>query len=250
MKKTFVLSCALLAVLAAAGCNMRMRDSFAPAEQMSYAPSDDGYVGYVNDFTGTDTHHFKTGDRSFVMRGTPPLSGVVEPWYNWNDISNVGSKAVSFNDCGKCNLAMGAEAEVMTRNLRGHTVTMSLCYYGVPGKTAPLCFAGDTAKLGEDIKDWKKMSVSVPFEQFRGIPYRHARIHFDIDRGNEPGRNEKIGKAGFEGVLWADDFRFTLAERAGTGAYNVKRSGALWPDDYKGWGNAGRPREGLQAWKP
>ena len=250
MKNSFLLSAALLVAVTVTGCNVKMRDSFAPSEQMSYAPNDPGYTKYVNDFTGTDTHVFKTGDRSFTMRGTPPLKGVIEPWYNWNDISNVGSHAVSFNDCGKCNLAMGAEADVMTRNLRGHTVTLSLCYYDVPGKKEPVCYAGDTAKLGEDIKDWKKMSVSVPFDQFRTIAYKQARIHLDVDRGNEPPRNEKFGKAGFEGTIWADNFRFMLAEQNGSEKYNVKLSGALWPDDYNGWQDDGKPRDPLQGWKP
>jgi len=224
------------------------RDYPMPVEQMSYAPSDPNYVRYVNERTGTDTHHFKTGDRSFVMRGTPPLSGVIEPWYDWNDMGNVTEKAVSFNDCGKCNLAMGAETEITTQNLKGHTVSLELCYY--KGKEAPMCFKGDTVTLERDIKEWKKLSVTVPFEKFRTIAYNHARLRLSVDRGPQPETHERVGKAGFEGVIWADNFRFLLAEQNGTDSYNVKLSGALWPDDYSGWETGmGKPVEPLQAWK-
>lgn len=225
------------------------RDYPMPVEHMSYAPNDPHYVRYVNTRTGTDTHHFKSGERSFVMRGTPPLSGVIEPWYDWNDIGNVGSKAVSFNDCGKCNLAMGAEMEITTQNLQGHTVTLELCYY-TKGKELPQCFKGDTVPLQQDIKEWKKLSVSVPFEQFRTIAYNNARMRLSVDRGPQPEGHERFGKAGFEGVIWADNFRYLLAEQNGTDSYNVKLSGALWPDDYSGWETGmGKPIEPLQAWK-
>ena len=227
------------------------RDYPLPVEQMSYAPNDPQYVRYVNGFTGTDTHTFKTGDRSFVMRGTPPLSGIIEPWYDWNDMGNVGSAAVSFNDCGKCNLAMGAEAEIKTENLSGHTVSLEICYYKTKKIENPTCFKGDTLVLGSDVKDWKKMSVTVPFEKFRTIAYKNARMRLSVDDGHQNPHMHVTGKAGYEGVIWADSFRFQLAEQNGTDAYNVKLSGALWPDDYNGWDTGmGKPREGLQAWKP
>ncbi len=226
------------------------RDMPLPVEQTSYAPANPQYVGYVNDFTGTDTHTFKSGDRSFVLRGTPPLQGDIEPWYDWNDMGNVTSKAVSFNDCGKCNRAMGAETEIMTRNLKGHTVSLEICYFKGKKET-PTCFKGDSLPLMADVKEWKKLSVTVPFDKFRTVAYNIARLRIAVDRGNENIRNERVGKAGFEGVIWADNFRFLLAEQNGTEAYNVKLSGALWPDDYAGWDTGmGKPREPLQAWTP
>lgn len=232
MKNSILLSAAAAALIAVSGCSAR--DGLAPVEQMSYAPNDPAYVHYVNAFTGTDTHHFKTGDRSFVMRGTPPLTGVIEPWYDWNDMGNVSHAAVPFDDCGKCALAMGAEAEIMTRNLAGHAVRLELCY-DVPKAKEPVCFAGEPLKLSQDLKEWKKISVTVPFETFRKLGYTEARIRLAVDRGSQPEGWERTGKAGFEGVVWADNFRFIQAEQGGTGEYNVRLSGALWPDDYDGW---------------
>lgn len=226
------------------------RDYPMPVEQTSYSPNDPNYVRYVNERMGTDTHTYKTGDRSYVMRGTPPLKGDIEPWYDWNDMGNVTTKPVSFNDCGKCDLAMGAEAVVKTQNLKWHTLSLEICYFKNKKDPAPQCFRGDTLPLKEDIKDWKKMSVTVPFEKFRTIAYRNARLRLLVDDGNIGERNKKFGKAGFEGVVWADEFRFLLAEQKGGDTYNVKLSGALWPDDYSGWETGmGKPIEPLQAWK-
>lgn len=219
-----------------------------PVEQMSYAPNDPAYVGYVNEFKGTDTHTFKTGDRSFVMRGTPPLQGVIDPWYDWNDMSIVHSKAVSFDDCGKCALAMGAETVIKTRNLKGHSVGLEICYYQAKDDAKPQCFKGDTLPLSEDVKDWKKLSVTVPFEAFRKLSYKIARLRLSVDGGQDPYHGDRIGRGGFEGVLWADDFHFTLAESDGAGSYKTRLSGALWPDDYSGWDTGwGRKAEPLQS---
>ena len=232
MKNSIMLSAALVAGIALGGCSAR--DNFAPVDHMSYAPNDAKYVRYVTGFTGTDTHKFKTGDRSFVMRGTPPLLGVIEPWYDWNDMGSVSHSAVAFDDCGKCTLAMGAEAMIATQNLAGHSVRLEICYE-VPGATEPACFAGEPLKLNEDAKDWKKLSVTAPFDKFRKIGYKTARIRLAVDRGSQPEQWERTGKTGFEGVIWADDFHFIQADQTGTDNYNVKLSGALWPDDYEGW---------------
>lgn len=266
MKKfsLFIVAAAVLAsTFALQGCGMsnnfsgplaaiaNRRDYPVPVQQMSYAPNDPAFVGYVGTRVGTDTHTFKTGDRSFVMRGTPPLKGVIDPWYDWNDMSEVHSKAVSFNDCGKCSLAMGAEAEIKTRNLKNHTVSLEICYYNSKKDHAPQCFRGDTLPLKEDVHEWKKLSVQVPFEKFRTIPIKNARIRLLVDDGTDNSARERVGKAGQEGVIWADNFRFMLAQQDGTSNYNVKLSGALWEDDYSGWETGmGKPRDPLQAWHP
>ncbi|MDE1151852.1 MAG: hypothetical protein PW788_04870 [Micavibrio sp.] len=238
MKKQLFQSLALAAILSTAACN----GEFMPAKGTTYAPHSESYVAYVNSFKGSDTHVFETGSRSFVMRGTPAFGGNIDPWYDWQDVSADKGRARSLATCGSCNLPMGGEADVLTRNLAGYSAHLDICY-DVPAK-APTCFKGAAMAIGADApaskngtgKDWKKLSVSVPEAEFRTLSFTKAHLRLVVD-----GAPTGYKGSASEGVIWADNFHYQLANVNKDGALETKASQPLWPDDYKGpvWQNNG-----------
>lgn len=205
-------------------------EQFAPSPNETYAPHSEGYVNYVNNFTGTDTHVFEKGDRSFVLRGTPPFAAMITPWYDWRDISAEANKTTAIGDCGSCGLPAGAEADVRSRNLAGYKVHLELCYMN--DAKAPVCFKGDPMAIeSNNAEAWKKLTVNVPLEDFKAQHFTRANMRLAVE-----GRPAVDNNTFSEGVIWADDFHYQVAEAdRKTGEITMKRSGALWPDDYSGW---------------
>ena len=224
-KNKLLLSLSAAALLGLSACH----GEFAPSENESYAPHSESYVRYVNNFTGTDTHVFEKGDRSFVLRGTPPFAAYISPWYDWRDVSAEANKTTSVGDCGSCGLPAGAEADVLTRNLAGYKAHLELCY--VTDAQNPACFKGDQISIDkQNPKDWQKLTVTVPMEDFRQQHFTKANMRIVVE--GKPAINNNTFS---EGVIWADDFHYQIAEAGKDGAITTKRSGALWLDDYSGW---------------
>jgi len=230
MKKQLLKTLALAAILSTAACN----GEFMPAKGTTYAPHSESYVAYVNSFKGADTHVFETGSRSFVMRGTPVFGGTIDPWYDWQDVSADKGRARSLETCNSCSLPMGGETDVMTRNLKGYSAHLDICY-DVP-KKAPTCFTGTPMPIGADDNKWKKLSVTVPEADFRKLSFVKAHLRLVVD-----GAPTGYKGSASEGVIWADNFHYQLATVEKDGSLSMKPSQPLWPDDYKGpvWQNNG-----------
>ncbi len=232
MKKALLPAFALMALFATAGCHRGEMDNmladFSPATGTTYAPHNEGYTPYVNGFTGTDTHVFKVGDRSFTMRGTPPFAGNVEPWFDWNETSGNKGAMLSLASCGdKCQMAVGAQAFIKTRSLKGYSARLEICYD--TAKKDPVCYKGP-AVAATDGSEWLPISVTTPMEDFKALSFRKAHIRLAVE--GEPAGYQKTNS---EGVIWGDDFHFQLASMDKTGMVTTKLSGAFWPDDYTGW---------------